>query len=105
MSSIKTHSLNFADIFNQQENKNQMNKTRKLKIKEIIAGLEQLAEKIEDIEFAEEEDRDERIDKGKDDALTEQMQEFVDLMFESRECIETAKESLKEVTTTEKAIV
>lgn len=82
-----------------------MNNKRKTKIKQIIAGLGKLAEQIEDIEFAEEEDIEERIDKGKDDALTEQMQEFVDLMFESRECIETATESLKEVTTTEKAIV
>ena len=89
----------------QLNQKHQMNNKRKTKIKQIIAGLGKLSEQIEDIEFAEEEDRDERIDKGKDDALAEQMQEFVDLMFESRECIETAKESLKEVTTTEKAIV
>ena len=81
-----------------------MNKARRIKLSNITKSLNKLMEEIEDIEAEEDEAFDNLPDSIASTERGDQMQEFIALLNESRDDLESAIEKIEEVHTTEQAI-
>ena len=81
-----------------------MNQARRKKLFDIKTALFNLMEEVENIEAEEDEAFDNLPDSIASTERGDQMQEFIALLNESRDDLESAIEKIEEVHTTEQAI-